>query len=374
MDLLGKLRELDPALPVVVMTAWGSIEGAVEAMRRGARDYLTKPWDNARLVATLRAQLELRQALRTANRLDAEAARTRARELPRVVARSRAMAQVMALVERVAPSQASVLITGEHGTGKEVIARAIHAASARAGGAFVAVNAGGLADGVLESELFGHVKGAFTDARADRIGCFELADGGTLFLDEIANMPTAQQARLLRVLQTGELHPVGSSRPRRIDARVLAATNADVARAAAEGRFREDLLYRLNTVEIQLPPLRDRREDIPELAAAFLEGKRLSAAAMEALLAHPWPGNVRELEHVIERASLLAASDEITPDDLMLRARAARIEAMTLDQAERYLIERALAAHGGNVADAARVLGVSRSALYRRLASLGIRS
>jgi DNA-binding NtrC family response regulator len=377
MDLLGKLRELDPALPVVVMTAWGSIEGAVEAMRRGARDYLTKPWDNARLVATLRAQLELRQALRTANRLDAEAARTRARELPAVVAKSRAMAQVMALVDRVAPSQASVLITGEHGTGKEVVARAIHAASARAGGAFVAVNAGGLADGVLESELFGHVKGAFTDARADRIGCFELADGGTLFLDEIANMPTAQQARLLRVLQTGELHPVGSSRPRRIDARVLAATNADVARAAAEGRFREDLLYRLNTVEIQLPPLRDRREDIPDLAAAFLarSGKRLSPAAMEALLGHAWPGNVRELEHVIERASLLAAG-EITPDDLMLRGRAdaSRLEDMTLDQAERYLIERALAAHNGNVADAARVLGVSRSALYRRLASLGIRS
>jgi DNA-binding NtrC family response regulator len=377
MDLLGKLREVDPALPVVVMTAWGSIEGAVEAMRRGARDYLTKPWDNARLVTTLRAQLELRQALRTANRLDAEAARTRARELPAVVSRSRAMAQVMALVERVAPAQASVLVTGEHGTGKEVIARAIHAASARAAGAFVAVNAGGLADGVLESELFGHVKGAFTDARADRIGCFELADGGTLFLDEIANMPPAQQARLLRVLQTGEFHPVGSSRPRRVDVRVIAATNADVARAAVEGRFREDLLYRLNTVEIQLPPLRDRREDIPDLAAAFLarSGKRISPAAMEALLAHPWPGNVRELEHVIERASLLAAGD-ITPDDLMLRARTdgARLEDMTLDQAERYLIERALAAHGGNVADAARVLGVSRSALYRRLASLGIRS
>jgi DNA-binding NtrC family response regulator len=378
MDLLGKLRELDPALPVVVMTAWGSIEGAVEAMRRGARDYLTKPWDNARLVATLHAQLELRRALRTANRLDAEAARTRARELPQVVARSRAMAQVMALVERIAPSQASVLITGEHGTGKEVIARAIHAASARAGGAFVAVNAGGLADGVLESELFGHVKGAFTDARADRIGCFELADGGTLFLDEIANMPAGQQARLLRVLQTGEFHPVGSSRPRRVDVRVLAATNADVARAAAEGRFREDLLYRLNTVEVSLPPLRDRRDDIADLAAAFLarSGKQLAPAAMEALLAHGWPGNVRELEHVIERASLLARTDEITADDLMLRARteASRLEDMTLEQAERFLIERALAAHGGNVADAARVLGVSRSALYRRLASLGIRS
>jgi DNA-binding NtrC family response regulator len=383
LDLLSRLRELDPTLPVVVMTAWGTIEGAIEAVRRGARDYLQKPWDNARLVATLNAQLELRQALRTVNRLDAEAARTRQAELPAVVARSRAMQQVMALVDRVAPSAASVLITGEHGSGKEVVARALHAASARRDKAFVAVNAGGLSDGVLESELFGHVKGAFTDARADRTGCFELADGGTLFLDEIANMPHAQQARLLRVLQTGEFHPVGSSRARKVDVRVLAATNADVTREAAAGRLREDLIYRLNTVELRLPPLRERRDDIPDLAHTFLgraagrPPRSLSAAAMEALLAHAWPGNVRELEHVIERASLLATGDEITADDLMLRPRgdaAPRLEEMTLEQVERYLIERALAAQGGNVSEAARVLGLSRSALYRRLASLGIRS
>ena len=383
MALLERLRELDPTLPVVVMTAWGSIEGAVEAVRRGARDYIAKPWDNARLVATLTAQLELRRALRTVNRLDAEAARTRQAELPAIVARSRAMQQVMALVERVAPSSASVLITGEHGSGKEVMARALHAASARHGRAFVAVNAGGLSDGVLESELFGHVKGAFTDARTDRTGCFELADGGTLFLDEIANMPHGQQARLLRVLQTGEFHPVGSSRARRVDVRVLAATTADVAREAAEGRLREDLVYRLNTVEIRLPPLRERRDDIPDLAGLFLararggSARRLSTAAMEALLAHPWPGNVRELEHVIERASLLATGDEIAASDLMLRPRAEpapRLEDMTLEQVERYLIERTLAAQGGNVSEAARVLGLSRSALYRRLTSLGIRS
>jgi DNA-binding NtrC family response regulator len=383
MDLLDRLREIDATLPVVVMTAWGSIDGAVEAVRRGARDYLQKPWDNARLIATLTAQLELRRALRTVNRLDAEAARTRRAELPAIVARSRAMQQVMALVDRVAPASASVLITGEHGTGKEVVARALHAASARAGRAFVAVNAGGLSDGVLESELFGHVKGAFTDARSDRTGCFELADGGTLFLDEIANMPHAQQARLLRVLQTGEFHPVGSSRARTVDVRVLAATNADVVREAAEGRLREDLVYRLNTVEIRLPPLRDRRDDIPDLAAAFLAHarsattRRISADAMEALLAHAWPGNVRELEHVIERASLLATGDEIAAADLMLRPRgetAPRLEDMTLEQVERYLIERALATQGGNVSEAARVLGLSRSALYRRLASLGIRS
>jgi len=382
-DLLTRLRELDPALPVVVMTAWGTIEGAIEAVRAGARDYLQKPWDNVRLLATLRGQLELRRALRTVNRLDAEAARQRRAELPAIVARSRAMQQVMALVERIAPSSASVLITGEHGSGKEVIARALHAASARRDRAFVAVNAGGLSDGVLDSELFGHVKGAFTDARADRTGCFELADGGTLFLDEIANMPLGQQARLLRVLQTGEFHPVGSSRARTVDVRVLAATNADVAREAAAGRLREDLVYRLNTVELRLPALRDRRDDIAELAATFLAragggtGRALSPSAMEALLAHPWPGNVRELEHVIERARLLASGAEITADDLMLRPRgdgAPRLEDMTLEQVERYLIERALAAHGGNVSEAARALGLSRSALYRRLTSLGIRS
>jgi DNA-binding NtrC family response regulator len=383
LNLLSRIQGIDPTLPVVVMTAWGSVEVAVEAMRRGARDFIQKPWDNARLLATLRAQLELRRALRTVNRLDAEAARTRQAELPAIVAQSRAMQQVMSLVERVAPSSASILITGEHGTGKEVLARVIHAASARRDKAFVAVNAGGISDGVLESELFGHVKGAFTDARSDRTGCFELADGGTLFLDEIANMPHGQQTRLLRVLQTGEFHPVGSSRPRTVDVRVLAATNADVVREAASGRLREDLLYRLNTVEIRLPALRERRDDIPDLASAFLAQdragaqRRLSAAAMESLLAHSWPGNVRELEHVIERASLLATGDEITANDLKLRPRtdvAPKLEEMTLEQVERYLIERALATQGGNVSEAARVLGLSRSALYRRLTSLGIRS
>jgi len=384
MDLLSRLRELDPHLPVVVITAWGSVEGAVEAMRRGARDYVQKPWDNDRLLATLRNQIELSRALRAGDRLAAEAAKRRRDDLPALIAESRAMEPVMRLLERVAPSEASVLVVGEHGTGKEVVARWLHAGSPRAARGFIPVNAGGLGEGVLDSELFGHVRGAFTDAHADRAGCFELADEGTLFLDEIANMPPPQQAKLLRVLQTGEYTPVGSSRVRRADVRLITATNADLGAEVAAGRFREDLLYRLNTVEIRLPPLRERREDVPRLAALFLgrHGRRadapraFSASAMEALLAHSWPGNVRELEHVVERAVLLAQGDEVTVDDLALRDRTdgtPRLEAMTLDEAERYLIERALAAHGGNVSEAARALGLSRSALYRRLQGLGAR-
>jgi DNA-binding NtrC family response regulator len=383
---LGQLAQLDPTLPVVVMTAWGSVDGAVEAMRRGARDYIQKPWDNQRLVATLRTQVALGQALRRSRRLEDGISRQSERNRPELIAQSRAMVPVLTLMERIGPSDANVLITGEHGTGKEVVARWLHAASGRAEKPFVALNAGGLAEGVFESELFGHVKGAFTDAKADRAGCFELADGGTLFLDEIANMPLPQQAKLLRVLQTGEFHPVGSSRVRRADVRLLSATNVEVAREAAEGRFREDLLYRLNTVEIRLPPLRERREDIPLLAASFLSkqaarygGKvrRFAPEAMQALLDHAWPGNVRELEHVVERAVLLAQDELITASDLSLRVRdgrsESRLEEMTLEEVERHLIQRALGRTSGNVSDAAKALGLSRSALYRRLAYYGIK-
>jgi len=389
MDLLSALQRNDPTMPVVVMTAWSSVDGAVEAMRRGARDYVAKPWDNARLVTTLRTQVELARALRQGRRLADETSRQRAHQLPSLIAESPKMREVMRLMERVAPSDANVLITGQHGTGKEVAARWLHAASKRAERPFVAVNAGGLAEGVFESELFGHVRGAFTDARADRTGCIELADGGTLFLDEIANMPMGQQAKLLRVLQTGEFHPVGSSRVRRADVRVLSATNVDVQSEVAQGRFREDLLYRLNTVEVRLPPLRERREDIPLLAAHFLDrqaaryGRRVTLApdAMTALLEHPWPGNVRELEHVVERALLLCAGDVVHAADLLLGAGGAarsgdsggRLDDLTLDEAERYLIQRALDRYAGNVSDAARALGLSRSAFYRRLAHHGLK-
>ena len=387
LDLLARVRQLDATLPVVVMTAWGSVEGAVEAMRGGARDYVQKPWDNPRLLATLRTQLELGRALRRSRRLEEDNSLLRkGGERPSLVGESRAMQPIRRLVERVAPSGAHVLITGEHGTGKEVVARWIHAASREPQRPFVAVNSGGLSEGVFESELFGHVKGAFTDAKADRIGCFELADGGTLFLDEIGNMPLPQQAKLLRVLQTGELHPVGSSKVRRVSVRVVSATNVDLGRAVAEGRFREDLLYRLNTVEVHLPPLRERREDIPLLAAHFLavQGQRygrpaarLAPSALEALLAYPWPGNVRELEHAVERALLMANGDEVTAEDLLLRRGGregqARLEEMTLEEVERHLIERALGRNDGNVSDAAKALGLSRSALYRRMQYYGIK-
>jgi DNA-binding NtrC family response regulator len=386
LDLLTQLHALDGTLPVVVMTAWGSVEGAVEAMRRGARDYIQKPWDNQRLLQTLRVQVELCQALRKSRRLEGETSRLRARDLPELVADSRAMQPVLRLMERIAPSDAHVLITGEHGTGKEVVARWLHAASRRVGRPFVAVNAGGVSEGIFESELFGHVRGAFTDAKTDRAGCFELAEGGTLFLDEIANMPMNQQAKLLRVLQTGEFHPVGSSRVRRADVRFLAATNVDVAKEVAEGRFREDLLYRLNTVEIHLPPLRERREDIPRLAAHFAQRQQarhgqpvrsFSPDAMQALLEHHWPGNVRELEHVVERALLLAQGPQVQPDDLSLRGSGgkgdARFEQMTLEEVERHLIQRALMRTAGQVSEAAKALGLSRSALYRRLQHHGLK-
>ncbi|MDD9947711.1 MAG: sigma-54 dependent transcriptional regulator [Myxococcales bacterium] len=385
LDLLGRLHAADSTLPVIVMTAWGSVEGAVEAMRRGARDYVQKPWDNARLVSTLRTQAELGQALRKARRLEDHDARHRDKALPEVIARSKAMQPAVDLVQRVGPSDANVLITGQHGTGKEVIARWLHAVSPRKDGAFVPVNAGALGEGVLESELFGHVRGAFTDAKSDRTGCFEVAEGGTLFLDEIANMPTSQQAKLLRVLQTGEYHPVGSSRIRHANVRVVSATNADIGTEVAAGRFREDLLYRLNTVEIALPGLRDRPEDIPHLATHFLQTQRVrygkpalefAPATLEALSEHPWPGNVRELEHVVERAVLMAQGDAILVQDLGLRSgheRVPRLEAMTLEEVERTLVQKSLAKHAGNASEAAKALGLSRSAFYRRMQQFGLK-
>ena len=380
LDLLARIAALDTTLPVVVMTAWASIGSAVEAMRRGAHDYIEKPWDNGRLLAVLRNAVELGRALRRNQRLEGENLTLRSgRNLPSFVAASPVMQPVLQLIDRVGPSDANVLVTGEHGTGKELVATLLHRTSPRASRPFVAVNLGGIAEGVFESEMFGHVKGAFTDAKADRPGRFEIAEGGTLFLDEIGNLSPGQQAKLLRVLQTGEFERVGSSKVRRADVRVVSATNADVTAEVRDGRFREDLLFRINTIEIHLPPLRERREDIAPLAHAFLaqHAQRyrkathgFEPAAMQALLEHRWPGNVRELGHVIERAVLLARGESIAATDLALRSAgtsAARLEDLPLEEVEKVLIRKALSRHGGNVSRAARALGLSRSALYRRL-------
>jgi len=379
LDLLSTLRELDATLPVVVMTAWSSVEGAVEAIRRGARDYIEKPWDNDRLLSTIRTHLELGRALRRSQLLEGENDRLKGDGVPEMIAISKTMQPVLEVIDRVGPSDANVLIIGEHGTGKEVVARWLHAVSDRSNNAWVPVNAAGFSEGVFESELFGHVKGAFTDAKTDRVGCFELAEGGTLFLDEIASVPLQQQAKLLRVLESREIQRVGSSKVRHVDVRVVSATNANILEAVANGDFREDLLYRLNTVEIRIPPLRDRRDDIPLLATHFLaqQAKRygrpiegFSAAAADALVSHSWPGNVRELQHAVERSVLMARGSRIEAADLSLRRRAdgsMAIEELTLDEAERLLIEKALDRYQGNVSKAAQQLGLSRSALYRRL-------
>jgi DNA-binding NtrC family response regulator len=382
LDLLARIRELDGDLPVVVMTAWGTVDLAVEAMRRGARDFVQKPWENARLVATLTTQIALGRALKQSRRLEAENRLLRQEAESSMIAASPAMAPVLEVIARVGPSDANVLIEGENGSGKGVVARALHAVSKRTGKPFVTLNAGGISEGLFESELFGHVRGAFTDARADRVGRFELADGGTLFLDEIGNVPAAQQAKLLRVLETGEFERVGSSRTVRADVRILSATNADLHAAVAAGRFRQDLLFRLNTIEIRVPPLRQRREDIPLLARQFLDaharryGKRVGGfetAALELLLTHPWPGNVRELDHAVERAVLMASGDRIRAADLGLRrgGESPRLEELSLEEVENLLVRKAMDRFGGNVSQAARALGLSRSALYRRLEKFG---
>jgi DNA-binding NtrC family response regulator len=376
LDLLARIRALDESLPVVVMTAWASINLAVDAMRHGARDFIEKPWSNERLVSVLRTQNELGRALRRANRLEAQAGQNDAG--PALIAEAPAMQPVLQIVARVGPSGANVLITGENGTGKSLIAHALHAASGRAHRPMVTVNSGGVSEGVFESELFGHVKGAFTDARQDRVGRFELADGGTLFLDEIANVPLSQQQKLLRVLETGEFERLGSSRTRKADVRLISATNADIDAEVAAGRFRQDLLFRLNTIEVRLPPLRERREDVPRLARHFLSTharryrKNLTGfapAAMEALADHGWPGNIRELDHTVERAVLMAPGTLIQPADLGLRAAPGeqpRLDDMSLEEIEGLFIQKAMARYG-NVSHAARALGLSRSALYRRL-------
>ena len=377
LELLRQIHNADAVLPVIVMTAWGSVNIAVEAMRRGAGDFIEKPWDNERLLTIVRTQTELGRALRRAGRLEAQT-RAATEGGGTLIADAPTMRPVLQMIDRVGPSDANVLITGENGTGKSLVAQALHGVSPRASRPMVTINAGGVSEGVFESELFGHVKGAFTDAKQDRVGRFELADGSTLLLDEIANVPLGQQQKLLRVLETGEFERLGSSRTRKADVRLISATNADLEAEVAAGRFRQDLLFRLNTIEVHLPPLRDRREDIPRLAASFLSTHAhryrkaitgFDPAALRALVDHRWPGNVRELDHAVERAVLMAPGNVIHTADLGLRAATAmgeHLEEMSLEDVEALLIRKAMARHG-NVTLAARALGLSRSALYRRL-------
>jgi DNA-binding NtrC family response regulator len=393
LELIGKLRELDPDLPMVVMTAWGTIDLAVQAVRAGAGDFIEKPWDNPRLLSVLRNQMALGEARRKAQRLKAENDMLRADERAdsgEFIADSPAMRPVMQMIERVAPADANILITGENGTGKSDLAELIHQRSSRTGKPFIKVNMGGISEHLFESEMFGHVRGAFTDAKGDRIGRFELADGGTLFLDEIGNIPLSQQAKLLRVLEDGEFERVGSSRTQSAQVRVISATNADLDSLIGEQRFRQDLLFRLNTVEIHLPPLRERGPDILRLAVRFLarhaqryrrEGLHLSSAAEAVLLRYPWPGNVRELNHVLERAVLMATSNEISVADLHLKPNSSAptesrsidaIEGLTLDAAEELMIRQALVRSSNNLSHAADALGLSRAALYRRLEKYSI--
>jgi DNA-binding NtrC family response regulator len=376
LDLLARIRATDDSLPVVVMTAWGSVSLAVEAMRRGARDFVEKPWDNDRLLTILRTQTELGRALRRSLRLEAQT-QLQADGAAPLIAESAVMRPVLQVIARVGPSDANVLITGENGTGKGLVAQLLHGASSRAARPMITINAGGVSEGVFESELFGHVKGAFTDAKQDRIGRFELADGSTLFLDEIANVSSSQQQKLLRVLETGEFERLGSSKTRKAHVRLLSATNADLDAEVAAGRFRQDLLFRLNTIELRLPPLRDRRSDIPLLATHFLgvHARRyrkpvsgFAADALQLLTDYGWPGNVRELDHAVERAVLMSQGDIIQLPDLALRGAGAapNLDDMSLEDVEALLIRKAMARHG-NVTLAAKALGLSRSALYRRL-------
>lgn len=385
LELLQRLQAIDATLPVVVMTAWASVDVAVEAMRRGARDFVTKPWDNPRLLAVIRNQIEFGSAVRAYRRLEQEnqVLRGTGKAGPTLIAQSAAMRPVLDVIARVGPSDANVLITGENGTGKGLVAQALHTVSARAGKSFISVNMGGLPEGVFESELFGHVRGAFTDAKADRAGRFELADGGTLFLDEIGNIPLSQQAKILRTIETGEFERVGSSRTYRASVRLISATNADLQAEVAGGKFRQDLLFRLNTIQVHLPPLRERREDIELLAQHFLKQHvaryrksitGFDATALQAMRDYGWPGNVRELDHAVERGVLMSPGKVIRGPDLGLSAGnvAPRLEEMSIEEVEAFLIKKTLARCDGNARKAAEELGLSRSAFYRRLEKYGL--
>ena len=386
LELLGRMRVLDDDRPLVAMTAWGSIDLAVQALQQGAVDFLEKPWDNNRLLTIIKTQLERSKALDRARRVGRAAALERADKAPGgIVAMAEGMRKLLDMARRVAASDAPILITGDNGVGKGLIAEQIHRWSPVADEVFVSVNMGSIPESLFEAEMFGHARGAFTDAREARAGRFELADGGTLFLDEVGNLPPQQQAKLLRVLETGEFERIGETRTRTARVRLIAATNADLAAMVEAGEFRRDLYFRLNTIELRIPALRERADDILPLAERFLEiqnrkyarALEFSERALEALTRHGWPGNVRELAHAVERAVLLTDCGQIEPDHLMLSAPVPSAghdrSVRPLENVEREMIEQALREFDGDAVKAAEALGLSRSAMYRRLDKHGLK-
>jgi two-component system, NtrC family, response regulator len=392
LELLKSIKGGHPALPVVLLTAWGSIELAVQGMKAGAADFVTKPWTNQRILDTVRTSLGLAEQAATDERPLTREELDERYDFGDLVGRDAAMLRILQLVGRVAATDASVLITGESGTGKELVAEALHRNSRRSQKAFVKVNLGGIAASLFESEMFGHVRGAFTDAKADRKGRFELAHGGTIFLDEIGDLDAASQVKMLRVLQDRSFEVLGSSHRREVDVRVIAATNRPLASLVSRGEFREDLLYRINLITVHLPPLRERPDDVPVLVARFLhtvsqsyrrEPATVSESALRWLRHQPWPGNVRQLRQWVERALVVSQRNVLEASDFVELAKMDRPEtadrdplpavgAMTMDEIERAMIVKAMGHFGGNISRVAESLGLSRAALYRRFSKYEI--
>ncbi|HYF04225.1 MAG TPA: sigma-54 dependent transcriptional regulator [Patescibacteria group bacterium] len=373
---LSEIRKINPAQTVVLITAYGGVEMAVQAMKQGAADFVLKPWHNDKLVETVAASMKSRSVAGESKK------RTSYFDM---IGSSPAMQSVFLTIEKIAPTDANILILGENGTGKELVARAIHQASRRANGPFINVDVGALSETIFESELFGYTKGAFTDAKEDRAGRFELAHGGTIFLDEIGNLPFAFQHKFLSILQNREVIRLGSHTPRKIDVRLISATNMPLREMVEKKQFRQDLLYRMNTVELHLPPLRARRDDIALLANHFLKTyaqkyeksfSSLSTDALKKLGDYAWPGNVRELQHVVERAVIMNDSGQFSHQDFLLNgspgAGISEEETLNLEETERTLIRKAISKHGGNLSHAAKELGLTRASLYRRLEKYGL--
>lgn len=391
---LNRVLEVDPLAVVILMTAYGGISTAVRAIKEGATDFVLKPWQNEKLLATVNSAMSLRQSRRELAMLQSrqrDMAADTAKRFSHIIGDSWAMRRVFAMVAKAAPTDANVLILGENGTGKELIAREIHRQSGRCDEVIMTVDLGAIPEGLFESELFGHKKGAFTDAKEDRLGRFQAASGGTLFLDEIGNLPLSQQAKLLAALEQRQVVPVGSHKPAPIDVRLISATNMPLAQMVSDGRFREDLMYRINTVEIRLPPLRERAEDVPALLRHFVDlyarkynmpAKSIGAAALKRLQSYHWPGNIRELRHSVERALILSEGSTLEIDDFFLAPSAAPqsedeghglvLDDLNLELVEQQVIRRALTRNAGNVSRAARELGLTRAALYRRMEKHGL--